>query len=116
MRATFLGLIVGSLVAGLILTTGTGHRDVFAQRLGEVGSPATMSEGLVALSGPVVDGQQLIVLIDKQRSTMATYHIAFPSGQCSLRSVRNFRWDLEMDEFNGAEPSPEKIQALLESR
>ena len=38
------------------------------------------------------------------------------SGQISLRSVRNCRWDLQMDEFNGAEPSPEKIMALLRTR
>ena len=116
MRATLLGLLVGVLVAAVAISAGTDRSNLYAQRLGGLDAQAPSGDGLTALLGPVVENQQLVVLIDQQRQTMGTYHVQVESGQISLRSVRNFRWDLQMDEFNGAEPLPEKIQALLRTR
>ena len=73
-------------------------------------------DDLIAIAGANVEGQQLILLLDPHRQTLGSYQVDAKTGQIALRSVRNIRWDLEMDEFNGTEPSPEKIQALLRSR
>ena len=113
MRATLVGLLVGVLVAAVIVSAGAEHSNLYAQRHGGPDVPPPPGEGLTALLGPVIENQQLVVLIDEERQTMGTYHVQVESGQISLRSIRNIRWDLQMDEFNGAEPSPDKIQALL---
>ncbi len=116
MRATLLGLLVGVIAATVVVSLGSEDSDLYAQRLGGFDAQAPTGEGLAVLLGPVADGQQLVLLVDEQRQTMATYHVQVESGQISLRGVRNYRWDLQMEEFNGAEPSPEKIQALLRTR
>ena len=116
MRATLVGLLLGAIVAAGVISSAAERSNVHAQRLGGLDAQAPSGEGLTALLGPVVESQQLVLLIDQQRQTIATYHVQVDSGQISLRSVRNCRWDLQMDEFNGAEPSPVKIQALLQTR
>ena len=116
MRATLMGLVVAVLASIGLTFVGVGPASLYAQRQGGNEAPATLRDGLTALMGATVDGQQLVLLVDSQRQTIATYHVDVGSGQISLRSVRNCRWDLEMEAFNGAEPSPEKIQALLQTR
>ena len=116
MRGKTLGLLSGVLVTGIVLGTMADHRDVHAQRAGESDSRRQAGDGVIAIDGPLVNGQQLIVLIDDRQQTMSSYFVDEKSGQISLRCVRNFRWDMQMSEFNGSEPSPEKIQALLRSR
>lgn len=115
MRATLLGLLIGAFVATAVVSVGSEDADLYAQRLG-FDAQAPVGEGVTVLLGPAADGQQLVLLVDEQRQTMATYHVQVESGQISLRGVRNYRWDLQVEEFNGAEPSPEKIQALLRTR
>jgi hypothetical protein len=44
---------------------------------------------------------------------MSVYGIDPATGEISLRSVRNVRWDLQMDEYNGTNPSPREIRSLL---
>ncbi len=116
MRATLLGLFVGVLVAAMFGAVETGPATVYAQRQSGSRADTSTHNGLTALLGPTVEGQQLVLLMDPQRQTLATYQVEIQSGQISLRSVRNCAWDLQMDDFNGVEPSPEKIQALLRTR
>jgi hypothetical protein len=116
MRATLMGLAAAVIASVGLTFVEVGPASLYAQRQGGYDAPATVHDGLNALMGATVDGQQLVLLVDSQRQTMAAYHVDVGSGQISLRSVRNCRWDLEMEEFNGAEPSPEKIQALLRTR
>ena len=116
MRGKTLGLLGGVLVTGIVLGTVANHRDVHAQSARDSEQRVKSGDGVIAIHGPLVNGQQLIVLIDDQQQTMGSYFVDEKSGQISLRCVRNFRWDLQMSEFNGSEPSPEKIQALLRSR
>lgn len=60
-------------------------------------------------------GRSRLTVIDPAAQVMAVYHID-AGGEISLRGVRNFRYDLEMDHFNGVSPSPQEIRALLENR
>lgn len=116
MRATVVGLIVGVTLTWILSGASTVSPNAFAERFQGGGQSVAQRDDLIAVSGAVVDGQQLIVLIDPRRQTLGSYHVNAQNGQISLRSVRNIRWDLELEEFNGMEPSPEKIQALLRSR
>lgn len=71
---------------------------------------------LVAMSTEVDDRRTQLTLIDPNTRALVVYHIDKTSGEVSLRSVRNFHWDLQMDEFNGKNPLPREIRSLLETR
>jgi hypothetical protein len=109
-----LGLAAGILVMCGLNAASSSFPQVYAQRFGGSEPAGPQSADLVAIAGSVVDRQQLLLVMDPHRQTMASYQVDAQTGQIALRSVRDLRWDLEMDYFNGTEPSPEKIQALLE--
>ncbi len=113
MRAVQAGLMMSLMVASLAIGMSLSSSHVQAQRpvAGERGA-----ETLIAIPGPESEGRQSLVVIDRYQQTMASYHIDSESGQINLRCVRSVRGDLQMDNFNGTEPSPEKIQALLQAR
>lgn len=68
---------------------------------------------IMALSSTPVDGMHQIVLIDTQRESMGVYNVHPQSGEISLKAVRSFRYDLQMDEFGTSSPSPREIRAML---
>jgi hypothetical protein len=116
MRNTAQGLLCGVVLATVGFSIHHFQRPAIAERpLANRWSSelaAGMEDDLIAFSSP--DSRQL-TLIDKIRRTMSVYHIDAKSGQITLRGVRNFRWDLELDDFNGAEPSPVHIRSMVES-
>jgi hypothetical protein len=116
MRAILIGLLSGGLVTWFLNGALPQPANVYAQRFDEVDRSVSQRNELIAINGSGVGGQQLLLLIDPERRVLGSYHVDATTGQIALRSVRNIRWDLELDEFNGTEPSPEKIQALLRSR
>jgi hypothetical protein len=116
MRAVLVGLLVGFGVAWALNGASPHPANVYAQQFSDSTSSVAQRDDLIAIAGAAVDGQQLIVLLDPRRQTLGSYQVNALTGQIALRSVRKIRWDLELDEFNGTEPSPEKIQALLRSR
>ncbi len=62
------------------------------------------------------NGDQQVILVDTQQRVMSCYHVSAEAGEITLKSVRNLRWDMMMDNFNGTEPKPKEIRALLEQR
>ena len=113
MREALIGILGGVIVTACVLSASAQHRDVPETHLRGVDN---RGEKFIALDGLNADGHKMIVVIDDDRETMGSYLINTQTGQITLRCVRNFRWDLQMDEFNGSEPSPQKIQALLRSK
>jgi len=111
------GLVI---VAGLIvaLVGIRWERDgVFAQRVAERSGPQAGDGGqFIALTTPGAEGEPYVTLIDPQLRSIGVYHIDPVSGEISLKSVRNYHWDLLMDEFNGVKPLPRELRAMLESR
>jgi hypothetical protein len=55
-----------------------------------------------------------LTVIDPQSRAMAVYHLNPQTGAIELRSVRNFRWDLEMDSLNSSDPLPAEIRKMVE--
>ena len=78
-------------------------------------SSHSTNQDLITLVSSDEDGQQLM-LIDPRMWVMAVYHIDRGSGGIVLKSVRNFRWDLQLLEFNGAQPLPKEIRSMVENR
>ncbi len=107
--AVVLVAIVLGIAVGLFLES---LQPVAAQRLGNSGNGAT----LLMTTADAADGGQHVILIDPGERVIGTYHVDGTTGGVSLRSVRNFRWDLMMDEFNSSEPKPKEIRALLEQK
>jgi hypothetical protein len=115
MRNAWLGLAAGVLLTTLVGAGWVSSSTADAQRL--TSAPRSeMAAGLFALPSEVDDRHQQITLIDPVARTMVVYHIDKPSGEVTLRSVRNIHWDLQMDEFNGKTPLPREIRSLLERR
>jgi hypothetical protein len=73
------------------------------------------SSSVVVINTATGQGDPQLVLVDTENRVMGAYQVSAQSGEITLKSVRNFRWDLMMDEFNGKEPSPREIRALLEN-
>lgn len=113
MKVAVLGALVG---AGLVLAAGGALDDrdeVFAQRLA-TSHQAVPGNGLIALSGPVGEKGQLLMVIDPSLRVIGVYHIDLVSGRIALRSVRDVRWDLQMMYLNNEGPLPQEIRSLLE--
>ncbi len=117
MKTTVLGLMLGAVVTGIALL-GLGQRnEVFAQRgIGQGGAGHEAQGDLITLTATVADNRQQLTVIDPRTRVMSIYHIEPTTGTITLKSVRNINWDLQMVEFNGVNPLPREIKALLESR
>lgn len=74
---------------------------------------AVPGSALAAIVSALPDGKQQALLIDGERRVLSVYHIHATTGEVSLKAVRNFKYDLEMDEFGTSSPSPRDIKAML---
>jgi hypothetical protein len=117
MRAVAVGLVLGAIFA--LMAWGVSawqspalaqQRPVAAPQMPE--RPAASGE-IIALNFDAGGGRQHITLVDPRTHMMCVYAIDPASGEISLRSVRNVHWDMQMDEFNGTNPSPREIRSLL---
>jgi len=103
-------VVVAGLAALLGLREFTGipaHADPGTSSSGRAGE-------LITLTASLDDGRQQLLIVDPSVRVMSLYHIDGRTGELSLKSVRNFHWDLQMLEFNGVSPLPREIRSLLE--
>src|SRR4051794_26554751 len=104
----FAGLVIAFGSAGLQRSEAWADKPLAPQagvRFGQGGD-------LIALSSENGDGRQQLIVIDPKTQVMGVYQIERNSGLISLKSIRNVQWDLKMDEFNSADPSPREIRAM----
>ena len=78
-------------------------------------SPVSTSGQLITQVTPLGDNRQQLVVIDPELHAMAVYHID-AAGEVVLKSVRNFHWDLQMEQFNGTSPLPREIRSQIDQR
>jgi hypothetical protein len=112
MGRSFFGAVV---CAGLVIAAMAG-RGVSGPAYGGGGemSPLPPSGELIA-HVTAVDGQpQIVTVIDPRQKVIGVYHVDRATGEITLKSVRNFTWDLQMVEFNSGEPLPQDIRSGLE--
>lgn len=114
MRNMMLGVATGVTVLLVALSLARLEPRANAQRpaLPEPASGPTM----LMTHSPLANGGQQIVVVDTEQKVIGTYHVAAETGEIALKGVRNIRYDLLMEDFNGGEPKPRDIRALLEQR
>jgi hypothetical protein len=78
--------------------------------------PMAAAGDLMAFSAESREGPDQVTLIDAKAMVMGVYHIDRATGMIELKCVRKFRWDLQMEEFNGQRPLPRQIRDLVEPR
>lgn len=110
MRSVVIGALLGAGLAILVLGRGSYPTAAVA---GPLQQQAT--DGLLAFSA-AAEGAELLTVVDTESRVIAAYQIDHKTGGLALKSVRNINWDLQMLEFNGAEPHPHEIRAQLEQR
>jgi hypothetical protein len=117
MRTTVLGLLLGAGFVVSVVAIISQQSPVFAQRPA-VPRPEHVAKDdqLIAFSVAAAEGRQQITIIDPKTRSMCVYHIELATGEIALKSVRRIHWDLQMETFNGASPSPRDIRALIEQR
>ncbi len=111
MRAAVVGMFVA---LGVLVVGAVGFPEATAQRPPAAQDRAASAE-LLALSFDA-EGRQQVTVIDPRTRVMAVYHVDRATGALSLKSVRNVQWDLLIEDFNSANPTPREIRALTEKR
>ena len=121
MRTTGLGALIGAalmLLAMLVIgqrNEAAAQYGVGQKPAGQYGGASAASNGLITLASTTAENRQQLTIIDPQTKVMCVYQIEPATGVVALKSVRNFRWDLQMSEFNAVSPLPREIRAMLES-
>jgi len=116
--ATRRGVIAaGCLCGGVVVAAILGSGGMAAQRAGRslpgAGS-GDQSGPLWTLATPLDDGRQMLLVVDQQNRTMAIYHVDPATGTLTLKSTRDVRWDLMVEDFNCQEPRPAALKKMLE--
>ena len=112
------GLIAAGCLCGtVVVATIFGNGGMAAQRAGRslpgAGS-GDQSGPLWTLATPLDDGRQMLLVVDQQNRTMAIYHVDPATGTLTLKSTRDVRWDLMVEDFNCQEPRPSALKKMLE--
>lgn len=116
MRTAAWGLVAGAL-SGLAAWWMCGPiSPVVAQRPAAWGADRDAGVGLITHQLVTPEGRTLLTVVDASTRVVGVYAIDPATGEITLRSVRNIRFDLQMDEFNGVSPTPREIRALLGQR
>ncbi len=107
-----LGVVVGisTAVFAVWLTTGP------PEARGQVTSTANENAQTHVLTIPAASGGQYVLIVDTTARVMGTYDVHPEDGHITLRSVRRYEWDLQMNDFNGADPKPSDVRAIVEQR
>lgn len=69
-------------------------------------------EGVIAVSAQVTADSYGVYLLNPKRGTMAVYQYQPRSRKLRLMAVRNYGFDIQLDEYN-TEPSPREIKQLV---
>jgi len=113
MRNAILVALIG--VGTMVVAAGGDRPAQEVYGLGSAQHPAGDGGLITLMAAPDEMGQHL-VLIDPHMRVMGVYHIKRESGEVVLKSVRNFKWDLQMLEYNGTSPLPQDVRGMMESR
>ncbi len=123
MRVAVVGLVVAAILA-TVFAGSSRTPFLYAQQVPSPNAPAVVPSGLpaaaagdlIAFSTDSGNGVQQVTVIDAKARVMSVYHIDRGKGEIELKSVRDIRCDLLMDDFNGVRPLPREIRALLEQK
>ena len=115
MRTALLGALIGAGLAIVAVGATPDTRDRFGPRSGAP-SAAAPEKGLIALSVTVDNRYQQVTVVDPGLRAISVYHVELASGEIELRCVRDIRWDLQMEHYNGKGLLPPEIRSMLHAR
>ena len=107
-----LGVVISALVALSLLSR---QKTALAQN-GPLGVPDTDLAMVEAMPIQLMHGIQGIVLIDKKNYSLCIYQYQQhrPGQQrLVLLAARSFRYDIQLQEYNTAEPTPTTVKQLI---
>ena len=110
-------IAAGCLCGGVVVAAILGSGGMAAQRAGRslpAAGSGDQSGPLWTLATPLDDGRQMLLVVDQQNRTMAIYHVDPATGTLTLKSTRDVRWDLMVEDFNCLEPRPSALKKMLE--
>ncbi len=117
MRVALTLVVVFTCIVIAVFSVRTGHTQPLDQQPARYdGGGLNPSDQLIALSSDADKLNQQVTLIDPRGRVMSVYHINRQTGEITLKGVRKFDWDLQMEDFNGVSPSPREIRSLLQQR
>ena len=127
-------------VLGLVLACSPGFRGepAVAQAQTGVARPASSSPGVAARPAEAAKSQtvkavgessgtlafiadppggplQWLYLIDTKKRAFAVYRIDTNKGAVKLEAARQYRWDLELDQYNNQAPEPADVEARVKA-
>lgn len=105
--ALFLGLVVAAVAYAVMPV-----QEPTVERPPSPFHQIAAENGMIAINLGGDDLQQQVGLVDTEAQRMLVYHVDRVSGAITLKSVRNFTYDLLIDDFNGRDPLPNKVRNL----
>jgi hypothetical protein len=109
-RSSLVGVLIGAAVWVVVAEPSFGQ-SASAGREPQISSAAA---GTIITHVSAIEGLDLVVtVIDTSQHAMAVYHVDRASGEITLKSVRNFTWDLQMKDFNTGKPLPQDVRGGL---
>jgi hypothetical protein len=112
-RQVTFGVAIG-IVIGVLAASHFGKTESVYAQLPGVAAGKTDTTVVVNVAG--VSGDHFVVVVDTTQQVMGSYRVDTATGKITLQSIRNYRWDFQMEEFNGAEPRPHEVRAIVEKR
>ena len=111
--AKWLIVILLSVIATcLVIEVGSGPSSAFAAD--EADATAGAAGRMLAVAGKVTPDTYGIYLVDLKNGTIAVYqYYKARTPQLRLLAVRNFTFDVQLDEYN-TEPPPREIKKLVQ--
>lgn len=107
------GCVCGAATVAVILAGVVTAAQRAGRTLPQAGG-GDPSHPLWTLATPLDDGRQMLLLVDQQNRTLAIYHVDPVAGTLTLKSTRDIRWDLMVEDFNCQEPRPAALKKMLE--
>jgi hypothetical protein len=119
MKRTILGTLAGVALVMAAAAMAEQRGDSLPQRGTPImPAPAPMAAGteLVVVPAALGDKVQVLTVVDPRQRVLGVYHIDMASGKITLKSVRNIRWDLQIDHLNTDQPLPQEIRSMWEQK
>jgi hypothetical protein len=105
--------LIGLVVVGTRYSNSQSSGTVPAAGWSLPSPTSTANDSMLMHNGFSSSGNQQVILVDTAKRVMAVYFIAPDTGGIQLKSVRSIAADLQLEEFNGADPSPSKVRSIL---
>jgi hypothetical protein len=108
--ARWLLVVVLAVVAGALLVELGRTATATGQGLGDI---LTSGGGVLLVPSPLARDSYGVYLVDPQQGKLCLYEYQAGRRQLRLLAVRNFVYDLRLDEYN-TQPSPTEMRQLAE--